>query len=504
MAGAPDQQTPGGLSSVAGDPTKAPLYGEGSDEYLATIEQAQKDAIKALQDRYANPNWFKVAAGFAKPTGGNFLASLGNALEPLGENIEQERAQQLPIQELKLRIAQTSGLMTKAKNVNNEIYQWKQANPGKQVPEDKLQDWMGRAANSEGVQSLIKERDDMMKRRDLINKEQSTFAAQQQQDRDLAKARREAGAITPQQYMDVLENINTRNKNRPSGDINDLPTSAPDKSGKQPPDTGNLPPPPLGSAQPDASGKPKQVYKPSYVLPHPQALTAPEIAANETAKATATSVNAEPEAQFKALQKTNDPSLFPLAINANTSIQDAIKSDPKTFVKVTNLVRQQGGMANMLNKGLQMHFNGYGITVGVPIEAGLEGDLKPDELAYRDTLLSNLATSAYYNLLAQGIDPSKAGEGKFSQLIAREMNIDKAPKAIDHQIDLNIEQLKHSQRLYNAMSNGLPEAVSAGSLSPHYDVQNQSDDVKVANKMYQNILTQKSKEYHERLKGNKP
>jgi len=503
MAG-PQDQTPGGLSSLAGDPSKAPLYGEGSDEYMETIQQAQKDAIKALQDRYASPNWFKVAAGFAKPTNGNFLASLGNALEPLGENVEQERAQQLPIQELKLRIAQTSSLMKKAKDVNDEIYQWKQANPGKQVPEDKLQNWLGRAASSEGVQSLLKEREDMMKRRELINKEQTTFTAQQQQDRDLLKARRESGDISAEELKTELRRIDARNKYRPSGDTNALPTPPPDGSGKQPPDEGKLPPPISGGAQADTSGKPKQVYRPSYSLPHPQAVTAPEIAANETAKATATSVNADPENQYKALQKINDPSVYSLAVNANQSTRDAIASDSKTFLKVTNLVRQQGGMANMLNKGLQMHFNGYGITVGVPIEAGLEGNLSSDELAYRDTLFSNLATSAYYNLLARGIDPSKAGEGKFAQLIAQEMNIDKAPKAIDHQIDLNIEQLKHSQRLYKAMSNGLPEAVRAGSLSPHYDVQNQSDEVQVANRMYQNILAQKSREYHERLKGRKP
>ena len=506
MAGAPDQQTPGGLSSVAGDPAKAPLYGEGSDEYMQTIQKAQEDSIKALQDRYASPNWFKVAAGFAKPTGGNFLASLGNALEPLGENVEQERAQQLPIQELKLRIAQTSGLMKKAKDVNDEIYKWTKENPGKQVPQDLFQNWYGRASNAEGVQSLIKERDDMMKRRALINEEQSTFTAQQQQDRDLLEARRKAGAITPEQYNAGLNEIYNRNKFRPSGDTDALPTPPPDASGKQATDEVKPPPLPPTAAEPlpDASGKPKQAYKPTYVLPHKQAVTADEVAANETAKATAASVNAEPESQYKALQKINDPSAFSLAMGANKSIQNAIKSDPKTFIEVTNLVRQQGGIANMLSKGLQMHFNGYGVTVGVPIGAGVEGSLDSDKQAYRDTLLSNLATAAYYNLLARNQDPSKQGEGKFAQSIAQEMGIDNAPKAIDHQIELNIEQLKHSNRLYKAMSNGLPEAVKAGSLSAHYDVQNQSNEVAVEREMYQRILDQKSKEYYERLKRKKP
>jgi hypothetical protein len=494
----------GGLNTLLVDPSKAPLYGQGSDEYMQTIQQAQQDAVKALQDRYANPNWFKVAAGFGKPQLGGFAASLGSAFDALGENVEQERAQQMPIQALKIQMAQTGALMKTNKQVNDEIDKWKKEHPNTLVPDSLLQDWMGRAANSQGVQSLLKERENVVKNRELINQELSTFTSKQSADRDLIKARRAAGDIDANEEKRLLREIDLRNKTRPSGDPNaPLPTGA--DAGKQDTDAGKVPPP-ISQEKPqaDTSGKPKQVFKPTYSLPHDTPVTAKETQANETAKATAASVNADPENQFKALQKINDPSAFSLAMSANESIQDAIRSDAKTFVKVTNLVRQQGGIANMLNKGLQMHFNGYGITVGIPIEAGLEGNLSPDELAYRDTLFSNLATSAYYNLLARGIDPSKAGEGKFAQLIAQEMNIDKAPKAIDHQIDLNIEQLKHSERLYKAMSNGLPEAVLAGSLSPHYDVLNQSDEVKVAKKMYQSILAQKSKEYHERLKGNRP
>jgi len=495
----------GGLNTLLVDPSKAPLYGEGSDEYMQTIQQAQQDAVKALQDRYANPNLFKVAAAFGKPQLGGFAASLGSAFDVLGENVEQERAQQMPIQALKIQMAQTGALMKTNKQVNDEIDKWKKEHPNKLVPDSLLQDWIGRAGSSQGVASLLKERENVVKNRELINQELATFAAQQQQDRDLLKARRESGDISAEEYKAGLRAIENRNKNRPSGDPNaPLPTTT-DAGKKEEIDASKVPPP-ISQEKPqaDTGGKSKQVYRPTYSLPHNTPVTAKETQANETAKATAASVNADPENQFKALQKINDPSAFSLAMAANGSIQDAIRSDAKTFVKVTNLVRQQGGIANMLNKGLQMHFNGYGITVGIPIEAGLEGNLGPDELAYRDTLFSNLATSAYYNLLARGIDPSKAGEGKFAQLIAQEMNIDKAPKAIDHQIGLNIEQLKHSERLYKAMSNGLPEAVLAGSLSPHYDVLNQSDEVKVANKMYQSILAQKSKEYHERLKGNRP
>ena len=53
---------------------------------------AQKQLIQALEARYAQPNLFKVAAGFLKPQLGGFAASLGSAGEALGENVENQRA----------------------------------------------------------------------------------------------------------------------------------------------------------------------------------------------------------------------------------------------------------------------------------------------------------------------------------------------------------------------------------------------------------------------------
>lgn len=54
--------------------------------------QANEDLIKALEERYSKPNWFKIAAGFAKPQLGGFLASLGSASEAMGEDVEAQRA----------------------------------------------------------------------------------------------------------------------------------------------------------------------------------------------------------------------------------------------------------------------------------------------------------------------------------------------------------------------------------------------------------------------------
>jgi hypothetical protein len=54
--------------------------------------EARDKYTDELEKRYQQPNYFKVAAGFAKPQLGGFLASLGSASQALGDWQEQARA----------------------------------------------------------------------------------------------------------------------------------------------------------------------------------------------------------------------------------------------------------------------------------------------------------------------------------------------------------------------------------------------------------------------------
>lgn len=60
-------------------------------EYQRALEARDK-YTEELEKRYQQPNWFKVAAGFAKPQLGGFLASMGSASQALGDWQEQARA----------------------------------------------------------------------------------------------------------------------------------------------------------------------------------------------------------------------------------------------------------------------------------------------------------------------------------------------------------------------------------------------------------------------------
>jgi hypothetical protein len=85
------------------------LAGVGENE---AISGAYEEALKqrkaladSLEQRYAQPNLFKIASGFLKPQLGGFSASLGSASEAMGENVEQQRAIQPTIAQMRAEIA---------------------------------------------------------------------------------------------------------------------------------------------------------------------------------------------------------------------------------------------------------------------------------------------------------------------------------------------------------------------------------------------------------------
>lgn len=86
--------------------------GEATDEDDERITGSYQEALKqrkaladSLEARYAQPNLFKIAAGFLKPQLGGFSASLGSASEAMGENVEQQRAVAPTIAQMRSEIA---------------------------------------------------------------------------------------------------------------------------------------------------------------------------------------------------------------------------------------------------------------------------------------------------------------------------------------------------------------------------------------------------------------
>ena len=117
------------------------------------ILDSQDQLAKSLEDRYANPNWFKVAAGFLKPQLGGFAASLGSASEALGENVESQRAIAPTIQRMRAEVAQGRlGMET-----NKAQYQALQDYKNRGVNDtNKLQDILSMAPESDIGKAISK------------------------------------------------------------------------------------------------------------------------------------------------------------------------------------------------------------------------------------------------------------------------------------------------------------------------------------------------------------
>jgi hypothetical protein len=109
-----DYSFAGGLSTI--NPAEVPV--EDINKWQAATEKN----LKELKERYDTPNWFKVGAGFAKPQLGGFTASLGSAMEALGENVEQKRENILPVAQMQSEL-ELSKIYAGQKNLQNKIYQ---------------------------------------------------------------------------------------------------------------------------------------------------------------------------------------------------------------------------------------------------------------------------------------------------------------------------------------------------------------------------------------------
>jgi hypothetical protein len=103
-------------------------------ESLNSAEAAAEKYAESLRERYAQPNWFKMSAAFAKPQLGGFFASLGSAADVLGEQVEQQRAIEPTIYKMRSEIAAKRAGLTQRSEADAMLEAYSKANPGKPFP----------------------------------------------------------------------------------------------------------------------------------------------------------------------------------------------------------------------------------------------------------------------------------------------------------------------------------------------------------------------------------
>jgi hypothetical protein len=120
------------------DLSKMNLAGYHEDPRISgAIENAMaksNEFARALEKRYEQPNWFKVAAGFAKPQLGGFTASLGSAAEALGDTVEQQRMVAPTVAQMQMKTSIMEASLRQQELAERLLFNWEKDNPGKPYP----------------------------------------------------------------------------------------------------------------------------------------------------------------------------------------------------------------------------------------------------------------------------------------------------------------------------------------------------------------------------------
>jgi hypothetical protein len=184
---------------VGFDLSKTNTYGT-SEEDLNNLKSAQQDILKGLESRYAQPNLWKVAAGFAKPQLGGFVASLGSASEAMGENLEQQRAMGLPIAQMKAQIAQSNVLLDKRQRANKMLSDWSTEHPDQPMPSALITE----ASKIDPDNPAVKAQIDQVKR----TQEQENLSSSQQQNRiSVLSGLQKSGGISQEAFNREMNSI---------------------------------------------------------------------------------------------------------------------------------------------------------------------------------------------------------------------------------------------------------------------------------------------------------
>jgi len=211
------------------DPAKINPYG-AKEEDLSEYQQSLQDSVNALQMRYAQPNWFNVAAGFFKPQLGGFAASLGSASQAMGENLEKQRESQLPIAQMRSQLAMSKIAMGQNKTVADmEAARLKAGDP---ITPQYVSKLVNVAPDSPQAKAAQAELAVMQKNRELESSEINTRATQFGQAlREIELNVQNHVYKTPQEYQAALATAKAAYGPREPSVVRPPDTSAVDKSG---------------------------------------------------------------------------------------------------------------------------------------------------------------------------------------------------------------------------------------------------------------------------------
>jgi len=512
------------------DPSKInPAGAEESDlqEYQKSLEQQ----ISALEQRYAQPNWFKVAAGFAKPQLGGFTASLGSAADALGENIEKQRESQLPIAQMRTQLAQSKIAMGQNQKAA-DIYAAHQG----PVTEELVKELVRIAPDSASTKAAQAQLAAQQKRQELTSGATRDFIS-------AIQAKVAAGIqITPEEKS-ALQNASKNLLNQPSPKEN-LPLGNPNVK----PDLTSI------NAQVDALNK--KIQTEGFTPENKQALAELNKKRNDAMQGTSSGTSASPrpaedhsttnvgfypetvarpnlEGQLPVRQKqleeehvknsdavrnrydTMLDNYFQVASEPNWSVLktsvdgslNLIQQHPDVSKKVFNMIRGDGELKNqimaLLNSGVGVNVGSFNGSLSIPIEAMTRAGISPADQTYADILARNMLTIGLARLQAQGVRPEKGTEA-YANALTTKANLGETPisayKALMGE-QVTFDTIKGIHDVINQEKS--QRRHNPNSATPIADIYLNSKEIKRIEKDALDRRTQINKDYEEWLQGQK-
>lgn len=201
--------TTGGLPDIS----RANFFGQPPEEQEKLLSSLE-DSQKALEQRYANPNWFNVAAGFLKPQLGGFAASLGSAGQALGENLEKQRANELTVAQQRAQISLMKNRMGQ-NSAAATLYAQHQAT-GEPLSAATYAKITATAPESPAALAAKAEYDGTNATQAARTAQQAQLTSQQQQSLQIATAARASGTMDEATYQKELLRIYGRTGEQPA------------------------------------------------------------------------------------------------------------------------------------------------------------------------------------------------------------------------------------------------------------------------------------------------
>jgi hypothetical protein len=538
--------------SLSSDPSKINPYG-APKEQLDEYQQSLKDQIAALEQRYANPNWFKVAAGFLKPQLGGFGASLGSAGEALGENVEQQRAAALPIAQMRAQLAQSNILTGQNKAQADKFAAWKASN--KPMDQATYAEIFGLNSQSEVAKAATAAYEGQRKDLEFTSGQQRLMmdAIQMKQAKGIPLTKAEQSFLT-----NLPEQLSLRQEAKPL-----LPGGAP-VGAEGPPiapltstaSSTSSPPAPtvdpkierrlksdieavtreinrlpagdkrikelsgelsrlqesakaqgidMGGAPQAAPAKEEEIkpYTPTFKFPDTSSMSDPERRSAEAIyNRNVEKAEAASEDQFLKWKSLASDPVYSSTDSEYKSAIDLIKGDPQTAKKVFNLLRGEGSFVNQIfaaaQAGFGVNFNNYAANINLPVEPFLRAGLNPEQQMTADRLVRAMLVVGNAKLMSQGITPEK-GNAIYQQALENtKASLQQNAATALHNLEKDYITFQQNKKLYDQTVKEHGVQV-LNSMTPYTDVINKSPEIKRISEEARQQMAEREKEYKDAL-----